>query len=125
MQFRNREISDNQSYNRKNKFHQYDLTIHLHFGSVVQVLTNVAVLLSLHSPAALYVLQYQVSILEKRLPNSFNIEEACPSRTSSRSKTLPEGPIMFRVACGNPESRQRMVLGLGKVEVYWECGSLS
>ena len=123
MQFRNREISDNQSYNRKNKFHQYDLTIH--FGSVVQVLTNVAVLLSFHSPASLYFLQYQVSILEKRLPNSWNVEEACPSRTSSRSKTLPEGPIMFRVACGIPESRQGMVLGLGKEEVYWECGSLS
>ena len=39
-----------------------------------------------------------------------------PSGAGSRSKTFPEVPIIFRVSCGNPESRQGMVLGLGKIE---------
>ena len=103
MQFRNR--ASRQSYHRENKFHQYELTIHLHFGSVVQVLTNSAVLVSFHPPASLYFLQYQVSILEKRMPNS-----------GGRSKTFPEVPVKFSESCGNPESRQGMVLGLGIVE---------
>ena len=66
------EISDNQSYHRENKFHQYDLTVHLHFGSVVQVLTNSSVLVSIHSLVALYFLECQVSILEKMMTNSLN-----------------------------------------------------
>ena len=47
------ELSDNQSYHCENKFHQYDLPIHLHFGSVATVQTNVAVLVSFHPPASL------------------------------------------------------------------------
>ena len=42
--------------------------------------------------------------------------EGSPPRAKSRSKTFPEGPIMFRVSCGNPESRQGIVLGLGIVK---------
>ena len=36
-----------------NKSHQYDLTIHFHFGSVVQVSTNSAALVSFLIPAPL------------------------------------------------------------------------
>ena len=50
MQFRDGQSRIlNQSYHRENKFHQYDFTIHLHFGRVVQVLTNSSVLVSFHS----------------------------------------------------------------------------
>ena len=35
--------------------------------------------------------------------------DCSPSRTGSRSKTFPDVPIIFRVSCGNPESRQSMV----------------
>ena len=42
--------------------------------------------------------------------------EGGPSRAGSRSKTFPEVPIIFHVSCGNPESRQGIVLGLGKVK---------
>ena len=62
------EISDSWSHHCENKFHQYDLTIHLHFGSVAEF----AVLVSFHSPASLYFLPYQVSVLEKMRPNSWN-----------------------------------------------------
>ena len=41
--------------------------------------------------------------------------EGGPSREGSRSKMFPEVPV-FRKSCGNPESGQNMVLGLGKVE---------
>ena len=86
-------ISDNQSYHRENKFHQYDHTLQLLFGSVVQALTNSAVLVSFHSRVALYFLECQVSILEKRMPNSLNgWREVRPSRASSRSKTFPKVP---------------------------------
>ena len=44
------------------------------------------------------------------------IIEVRPSRAGRRSKTLPEVPIIFRVSCSNPQSRQSMVLGLGIVE---------
>ena len=72
MQFRNGKSRDYQSYHCETKFHQYDITIHLHFGSVVQVSTNVAVLVSFHSPASLYFLQYLVPIFEKTMPNSLH-----------------------------------------------------
>ena len=42
--------------------------------------------------------------------------EFCPSWAGSHSNTFPEVPIMFRGLCGNPESRQCTVLGLGMVE---------
>ena len=67
-------MSVNQSYRCENKFHQYDHTLQLLFGSVIQVLTNFAVLVSFHSPATMYVLQYQVSILEKRMPTPCSME---------------------------------------------------
>ena len=77
---------------------------------------NVAVLVSFHSPASLYFLQYQVSILEKRMPfELLKRVDARPSRASSRPKTFPEVPTIFSVSCGNTESRQGMVLGLGTV----------
>ena len=50
------DISDDQSYHCENKFHLYDLTINVHFESMAQVSTNVAVLVLVHSPASLYVL---------------------------------------------------------------------
>ena len=34
--------------------------------------------------------------------------EVRPSRAGGRSKTVPAVPTMFRVSCGNPESRQGM-----------------
>ena len=83
------------------------------FGSVVRVFTNSAVLVSL------YFLKCQVSIGEKRVPNSSNLTkraEGSPPRAGSRTKTFPEKPKIFRVSCGNPESRLGMVLGLGIVE---------
>ena len=42
--------------------------------------------------------------------------EVRPSRADGRSKTFPQVPTIFRVSCGNPESQQGMVLGLGIVE---------
>ena len=42
--------------------------------------------------------------------------EVRPLRAGGRSKTFPEVPKIFPVSCGNPESRQGMVLGLGIVE---------
>ena len=39
--------------------------------------------------------------------------EVRPPRAGCRSKTFPEVPTIFRVSCGNPESRQGMVLEKG------------
>ena len=44
------------TYHRENKFDQNAFTIHVHFGSVVQVLTNFSVLVSFHFHVALYFL---------------------------------------------------------------------
>ena len=46
-----------------------------------------------------------------------NRAEDDPSRAGRLSKTFPDVPIIFRVSCGNPESRQGMVLGLGMANV--------
>ena len=98
----------NQSYHRENKFHQYGFTIHLHFGSVVQVLTNSAVLVSFHSRVALYFVERQVSILEKRMRNSLNCWREW--------KFVFLEQAVVRVSCGNPGSRHGKVLGRGIVE---------
>ena len=110
-------ISDNQSYHCENRFHQYDHTLQLLFGSVVQVLTNFAVLVSFLSPAYLHVLQYQVSIFTEEDAKFLELlkrVELRPSRADGRSKAFPEVPTIFRVSCGNPASQRRHgPLGLG------------
>ena len=112
-------ISDDQSYHCENRFHQYDHTLQPLFGSVVQELTNFAVLVSFLSPASLHVLQYQVSIFTEEDAKFFELlkrVEVRPSRADGRSKTFPEVPTIFRVSCGNPESRPGIPLGLGMVK---------
>ena len=66
------EISGNPSHHCENKFHQSRSKLQRLFGSVVQVSTNFAILVSFHFLVALCFLECQVSILEKRMPNSLN-----------------------------------------------------
>ena len=113
------EISYDQSYHCENKFHQYDWTIHLLFGSVVQVLTNSEVLVSRLCRVAFVF--WGISGVNSWEEDATFFEllkrvEVRPPRAGSRSKTYPEVPTKFRVSCGNPESRQGMVLRLGIVE---------
>ena len=87
------------------------------FGSVVQVLTNSAFPVSFPFPVPLYFLQCQVSLREKMMPNSLNFRELRVVLLEQVvvQKTFPEVPIIC-VSCGNPESRQGIVLGLGTVK---------
>ena len=66
-----KEVSDNPSYHRENKFHQYDSTFHFYFGSEViesahSMIRFSSLFLSLLS------LKHQVSNPETKMPNSSN-----------------------------------------------------
>ena len=66
------EFSGNPSHHCEIKCHQSRSKLQRLFGSVVQVSTNFAILLSFHFLVASCFLDCQVSILEKRMPNSLN-----------------------------------------------------
>ena len=101
------------------------IILQLLFGRVAQVSTNFAVLVSFQSPVSLNFLQHQVPIFKEedaKFFESSKIVEVRPSRAGSRSKTFPEVPTIFRVSCGNPESRGilwRCCLCLNLCTTFW------
>ena len=120
MHFRDGEFRTIDLHHCVNKFHQFDQSLRLLFGSLVRVSTSFcgSRFMSLSGALVTSVTSGLILLREEyaRFIEFSKAAEGCSSRASRSSKTYPEEPSEISALSGNPELRQYTLLVLGRAK---------